>query len=31
MTKIKFVHGGSEYDKNYPKGIPTKVVIESND
>jgi 2-methylcitrate dehydratase len=25
MNKIKFVHGGSEYDRKYPDGIPTKV------
>ena len=25
MDKIKFVHGGVEYDKRYPDGIPTKV------
>jgi 2-methylcitrate dehydratase len=25
MEKIKFVHGGPEYDRRYPDGIPTKV------
>ncbi len=23
MAKIEFAHGGSEFDKLYPKGIPT--------
>jgi 2-methylcitrate dehydratase len=27
MKKIEFVHGGSEYDRNYPDGIPTRVKI----
>jgi len=27
MSKIDFVHGGPEYDKNYPDGIPTSIVI----
>jgi len=27
MRKITFEHGGPEYDKNYPDGIPTSVVI----
>jgi 2-methylcitrate dehydratase len=31
MKKIKFEHGGAEYDKNYPDGIPTSLVITSND
>lgn len=29
MDKIKFAHGGAEYDSKYPDGIPTGVVIES--
>ncbi|MEM1330204.1 MAG: MmgE/PrpD family protein [Planctomycetota bacterium] len=27
MDKIEFEHGGDEYDRNYPDGIPTSVVI----
>lgn len=27
MDKIEFVHGGVEYDRKYPEGIPTSVVI----
>lgn len=27
MTKIEFEHGGTEYDSQYPKGIPTKMTI----
>lgn len=27
MKKITFVHGGPEYDRRYPEGIPTSVVI----
>lgn len=27
MGKIKFLHGGKEYDDKYPEGIPTKVDI----
>jgi len=27
MDKIKFVHGGPEYDAKYPDGIPTTVTI----
>ena len=30
MTKINFVHGGEQYDKNYPEGIPTKLIIETD-
>jgi len=29
MAKIAFEHGGDEYDRRYPDGIPTSVVIES--
>lgn len=31
MDKIDFAHGGEEYDKLYPDGIPTSVVIEGAD
>ena len=31
MNKIAFSHGGAEYDKRYPDGIPTSVVIEAKD
>lgn len=31
MKKIKFEHGGPEYDKRYPDGIPTSVVIATSD
>jgi 2-methylcitrate dehydratase len=31
MDKIEFAHGGPDYDKRYPDGIPTSVVIESGD
>ena len=27
MDAIEFVHGGEEYDKRYPDGIPTSVII----
>ena len=27
MSRIDFVHGGEEYDRRYPDGIPTSVVI----
>jgi 2-methylcitrate dehydratase len=27
MSKIKFVHGGKEFDDKYPEGIPTQVDI----
>ena len=29
MSKIAFTHGGPEYDKNYPDGIPTSLVIRT--
>lgn len=28
MKKIEFVHGGPDYDKRYPDGIPTSVEIQ---
>ncbi|KAF4666522.1 hypothetical protein FOL47_004062 [Perkinsus chesapeaki] len=31
MEKISFSHGGPEYDKRYPDGIPTSVEITSED
>ena len=31
MSKIKFLHGGKEYDDKYPEGIPTKVDVNFND
>jgi 2-methylcitrate dehydratase len=31
MERIDFVHGGPEYDRRYPDGIPTTVDIESAD
>jgi 2-methylcitrate dehydratase len=30
MSKIKFVHGGKEFDSKYPEGIPTQVDIVFN-
>jgi 2-methylcitrate dehydratase len=27
MAKIDFVHGGDEYDRRYPEGIPTSMII----
>ncbi len=31
MAKIRFVHGGPEYDRRYPEGIPTSVVLTMKD
>jgi 2-methylcitrate dehydratase len=31
MAKIAFEHGGPEYDAKYPDGIPTSVVITTED
>ena len=31
MAKIDFVHGGPEYDRRYPDGIPTSLEIEHDD
>jgi 2-methylcitrate dehydratase len=31
MERIDFRHGGPEYDKKYPDGIPTTVDIEHDD
>jgi 2-methylcitrate dehydratase len=31
MKKITFEHGGAEYDKRYPDGIPTSIVVTNND
>lgn len=29
MDKIHFEHGGEEYDKLYPEGIPTSVMMKT--
>ena len=31
MEKIQFEHGGAEYDRNYPDGIPTSIVATLTD
>ncbi|MBL9148338.1 MAG: MmgE/PrpD family protein [Phycisphaerae bacterium] len=31
MAKIDFAHGGAEYDRRYPDGIPTSIVITMKD
>lgn len=31
MERVVFEHGGEEYDKNYPDGIPTSLTIEARD
>lgn len=31
MDKIQFEHGGDEYDRRYPDGIPTSLTIEAVD
>ena len=31
MEKIQFEHGGAEYDRNYPDGIPTSMVATLSD
>jgi 2-methylcitrate dehydratase len=31
MKKVKFEHGGPEYDAKYPDGIPTSIVITTAD
>ena len=31
MSRIAFVHGGQEYDRRYPDGIPTSVQIDTAD
>ena len=31
MQKISFEHGGPEYDRNYPDGIPTSVVVTDSE
>ena len=30
MQKITFTHGGDEYDRNYPDGIPTSMVVKTS-
>ena len=31
IAKMSFEHGGPEYDKNYPDGIPTSLVLTDNE
>lgn len=31
MNKVELLHGGEEFDKNYPDGIPSQVSITLND
>lgn len=31
MAKIDFAHGGAEYDRRYPDGIPTSLVVTMED
>ena len=31
MKKIEIEYGGKKYDSNYPDGIPTSIIIETND
>jgi len=31
MSKIQFEHGGPEYDKLYPQGLPTSISITTKD
>jgi 2-methylcitrate dehydratase len=31
MDRIEFVHGGTEFDRRYPDGIPTEVEIQMQD
>jgi 2-methylcitrate dehydratase len=31
MEKISFDHGGPEYDQKYPDGIPTSVIITTDE
>ncbi|RMH31275.1 MAG: hypothetical protein D6692_00630 [Planctomycetota bacterium] len=31
MDRIEFAHGGEEYDRRYPDGIPTSVIITDTD
>lgn len=31
MAKVQFEHGGPDYDRRYPDGIPTSIVIEMKD
>ena len=31
MAKFEFTHGGAEYDRRYPDGIPTSIVIHMQD
>jgi 2-methylcitrate dehydratase len=31
MAKMEFAHGGAEYDRRYPDGIPTSMVVTMSD
>ena len=31
MEKISFEHGGPEYDKKYPDGIPTSIIVKTKE
>lgn len=31
MDKITFSHGGQEYDKKYPEGIPTSIQVKTKE
>jgi 2-methylcitrate dehydratase len=31
MDKVEFLHGGPDYDRNYPDGIPTSIRIETTE
>jgi 2-methylcitrate dehydratase len=31
MERVSFEHGGAEYDKKYPDGIPTSVLVRTTD
>src|SRR6185503_18397784 len=31
MKKIRFEHGGPDYDRKYPDGIPTSIVIATGE
>ena len=30
MERIEFIHGGEEYDRDYPEGIPTTIEVQSS-
>jgi 2-methylcitrate dehydratase len=31
IARLEIVHGGDQYDRNYPEGIPTSVTIEHSE